>query len=74
MIVLEETQNELKRREEKYGKNMFNENKNVKSRQGKKNFFKSKYISTKLTTFTSSDLSKNDKRMKTVENKKSIVF
>ena len=72
LTILEETQNELKRREEKYGKNLFNDYKNVKSRQGKKNFFKTKYINTKLTTFSSSDLSKNDKRMKTVENKRNI--
>ena len=75
LTVLEETQNELKRREEKYGKNLFNDSKNIKSRQGKKNFFKTKFANTKLiTTFTSSDLSKNDKRMKTVENKRNIIF
>ena len=75
LTVLEETQNELKRREEKYGKNMFNEKSNIKSRQGKQNFFKTKFDNTKTKlTFNRTYLSKNDKRMKTVENERNIVF
>ena len=75
LTVLEETQNELKRREEKYGKNMFNEKSNIKSRQAKQNFFKTKFDNTKTKlTFNRTYLSKNDKRMKTVENERNIVF
>ena len=76
LIELEETQKELKRREEKFGKNLFIDSKNIKSRQGKKNnFFKTKFDNTKTkSTFNRTYLSKNDKRMKTVENKRSIVF
>ena len=74
LTELEETQNELKRREEKYGRNLYTDN-NVKSRQGKKKIINTKYLNTKLS-FNRTNLSKNKNkgRVKTVENKRGIIL
>ena len=74
LTELEETQNELKRREEKYGRNLYTDN-NVKSRQGKKKIINTKYLNTKLS-FNRTNLSKNKNkgRVKTFENKRGIIL
>ena len=75
LTELEETQNELKRREEKYGPNLYTDNNNIKSRQGKKKIINTKYLNTKLS-FNRTNLSKNKnkRRVKTVENKRGIIL
>ena len=71
---LEEEQNELKRREEKYGKNL-DVNQIIRTKKNKNKNLKinTKYIKTK-TTFDQALTTKSKKRVKTVENKRNIVF
>ena len=73
--VLEETQNELKRREEKFGKNLFS-GKNMKLRQvnNKNNKNINIHYSNTRSNFDRTDFNKSNKRMKTVENKRNIMF
>ena len=71
---LEETQNELIRREKKYGKNL-NLKRNVKLKNlgNNKTNIRTKYINT-ISNFEKTQRNKSNKRMKTVENNRNIIL
>ena len=71
---LEETQNELIRREKKYGKNL-NLKRNVKLKNlgNNKTNIRTKYINT-ISNFEKTQRNKSTKRMKTVENNRNIIL